>query len=258
MTYQVKLETFEGPLDLLLHLIRENRMDILDIPIAPITEEYLATIQMMEELDLSVAGEFLVMAATLVHLKSRMLLPPEALAEGEEAPEDPRTELVDRLLEYQRFKEVAAELASREAEQALRYTRGGPPLVGEVEGPLSLSLFDLLSAFRRVLQRAEGGPVLEITRETLDVGQRLLRILDGLSAQSPLPFAALFAGQRTRAELIVTFLALLEILRRGLASARQPEPFGEIMVYRALAPPAPEAVEAALREVSAPPVISDQ
>lgn len=253
MTYQVKLDTFEGPLDLLLHLIRENRMDILDIPIAHITEQYLAYVRMMEELDLAVAGEFLVMAATLVHLKSRILLPPEEPAEGEEPPEDPRTELMDRLLEYQRFKEVAAELASREAEQALRYTRGGPPLVGEVEGPLTLSLFDLLAAFRRVLQRAEGGPVLEITRETLDVGQRLLRILDALSAQSPLAFAALFEGQRTRGELIVTFLALLEILRRGLASARQPEPFGEIMLYRALAPPAPEAVEAALREVSSSP-----
>ena len=253
MTYQVKLDTFEGPLDLLLHLIRENRMDLLDIPIALITEQYLAYVRMMEELDLAVAGEFLVMAATLVHLKSRMLLPPEETAEGEEPPEDPRTELVDRLLEYQRFKEVAAELASREAEQALRYTRGGPPLVGEVEGPLTLSLFDLLAAFRRVLQSAEGGPVLEITRETLDVGQRLLRILDALSAQSPLAFASVFADQRTRGELIVTFLALLEILRRGLASARQPEPFGDILIYRALAPPAPEAVEAALREVSASP-----
>jgi segregation and condensation protein A len=253
VTYQVKLDTFEGPLDLLLHLIRENRMDLLDIPIALITEQYLAYVRMMEELDLAVAGEFLVMAATLVHLKSRMLLPPEETAEGEEPPEDPRTELVDRLLEYQRFKEVAAELASREAEQALRYTRGGPPLVGEVEGPLTLSLFDLLAAFRRVLQSAEGGPVLEITRETLDVGQRLLRILDALSAQSPLAFASVFADQRTRGELIVTFLALLEILRRGLASARQPEPFGDILIYRALAPPAPEAVEAALREVSASP-----
>jgi len=258
VTYQVKLETFEGPLDLLLHLIRENRMNILDIPIAAITEQYLVYIRLMEELDLAVAGEFLVMAATLVHLKSRMLLPPEAPADDEEALEDPRAELVDRLLEYQRFKEVAAELASREAEQGLRYTRGGPPLVGEVEGPLSLSLFDLLAAFRRVLQRAEGGPVLEITRETLDAGQRLLQILDALSAQSPVPFEALFAGQRTRAELIVTFLALLEILRRGLATARQPEPFGEIMLYRALAPPAPEAVEVALREVSSSQMISDQ
>ena len=258
MSYQVRLDTFEGPLDLLLHLIQENRLDILDIPIALITEQYLEYVRMMEELDLSMAGEFLVMAATLVHLKSRLLLPPETPAEGEEPHEDPRAELVDRLLEYQRFKEVAAELAAREAEQVLRYTRGGPPLVGEMEGPLSLSLFDLLAAFRRVLQRAEGGPVLEITRETLDVGQRLLRILDALNVRSPIPFAALFEGQRARGELIVTFLALLEILRRGLASARQPEAFGEIMVYRALAPPAPEALEAALREVSATSATNDK
>ncbi len=251
MTYRVKLDTFEGPLDLLLHLIRENRVNILDIPVALIAEQYLAYVRMMEELDLAVAGEFLVMAATLVHLKSRLLLPPEEPAEGEEAVEDPRAELVDRLLEYQRFKEVAADLAVREADEGLRFTRGGPPLVGEVEGPLTLSLFDLLAAFRRVLQRAEGGPVLEITRETLDVGQRLLRILDALSARSPLAFPALFEGQRTRGELIVTFLALLEILRRGLASARQAEPFAEIMVYRALTPPPAEAVEAAVREVAA-------
>ena len=258
MSYQVKLENFEGPLDLLLHLIHENQVDILNIPIAPITEQYLAYVQMMEELDLAVAGEFLVMAATLVHIKSRLLLPPEEPAEGEEPLEDPRTELADRLLEYQRFKEVAAELAAREAEQGLRFRRGGPPLVGEVEGSLSLSLFDLLAAFRRVLQRAEGGPVLEITRETLDVGQRLLHILDALSAQSPLPFEALFAGQRSRPELIVSFLALLEILRRGLATARQSELFGAIMVYRALVAPAAAAVEAAVREVSASPVVSDQ
>ena len=253
MSYQVKLETFEGPLDLLLHLIRENRMNVLDIPLAVVTQQYLEYIKLMEELDLGVAGEFLVMAATLVHMKSRMLLPPDETPEGEEPPEDPRTELVDRLLEYQRFKEGAADLAAREAEQGLRYTRGGPPLVGEVEGPLSLGLFELLAAFRRVLQRAEGGAVLEITRETLDVGQRLLRILDRLNAESPLAFTALFEGQRTRAELIVTFLALLEILRRGLASARQAEHLGEIMVYRALAPAAPEAVEAAVREVSSAP-----
>jgi segregation and condensation protein A len=250
VTYQVKLENFEGPLDLLLHLIRENQVDILNIPIALIAEQYLAYVKMMEELDLAVAGEFLVMAATLVHIKSRLLLPPEEPSEGEEPLEDPRTELVDRLLEYQRFKEVAGELAVREAEQGARFRRGGPPLVGEVEGPLSLSLFDLLAAFRRVLQRAEGGPVLEITRETLDVGQRLLHILDVLSGQSPVPFEALFAGQGSRAELIVTFLALLELLRRGLATARQSELFGEIMVYRALVAPPAEAVAAAVRSVS--------
>jgi segregation and condensation protein A len=250
VTYQIKLDAFEGPLDLLLHLIRENQLNILDIPLALIAEQYLAYIRMMEDLDLAVAGEFLVMAATLVHLKSRLLLPVEEPGEGEEPPEDPRTELVDRLLEYQRFKEAAQELAVREASQARRFIRGGPPLVGEVEGPLTISLFDLLAAFRRVLQRGEGGPVLEITREMLDVGQRLLRIVDQLNAQSPIAFEALFVGQRTRPEFIVTFLALLELLRRGLASARQAEVFGEIMVYRSLAPVTLEAVEAAARDVA--------
>jgi segregation and condensation protein A len=235
MTFQVKLEMFEGPLDLLLHLIREHQLDILDIPIATITDEYLRTLALMQELDLDVAGEFLLMAATLIHIKSRMLLPPEEGAEGEEAPpeEDPRAELVQRLLEYKRYKEAAQTLSLLEAEQARLHARGAPapPLV--VEGPLQVSLVELLRAFRDVLQRTDTAATpLTISREELNVGQRIVALVDQLAAESPLEFARLFPARATRAEVIVTFLALLEMLRRGLASARQAALCGPIMVYR--------------------------
>jgi segregation and condensation protein A len=237
MTFQVKLQAFEGPLDLLLHLIREHQIDILDIPIARITDEYLRTLALMQELDLDVAGEFLVMAATLIHLKSRMLLPPEETPDGEEGEEvDPRAELVDRLLEYQRFKEAAQTLGVLEGEQLLLHTRGAPAPALEVEGPLEIPLLDLLRAFRDVLRRAPAASPVEIRAEELNVGQRLVLLLDRLAQESPLPFDRLFEGQVRRVEIIVTFLALLEALRRGMARARQPEAHGPIMIYAALEP----------------------
>ncbi len=232
MTYQVKLEMFEGPLDLLLHLIREHQLDILDIPMATITDEYLRYLSLMQELDLDVAGEFLLMAATLIHIKSKMLLPPEEAAEGEEAEEeDPRAELVDRLLEYKKFKEAAQTLGVLEAEQSLLHPRGAPAIELTVEGPLTVSLFELMRAFRDVLRRADVPTPLEITPEELNVGQRIVHLLDRLAAESPLEFTNLFAGSTRRAEIIVTFLALLELLRRRLATARQAEPMGPIMIY---------------------------
>jgi segregation and condensation protein A len=235
MTFQVNLEMFQGPLDLLLHLIREHQLDILDIPMARITDEYLRTLALMQELDLDVAGEFLVMAATLIHIKSKMLLPPEEAAEGEEIEEkDPRAELVTRLLEYRKFKEAAQTLGILEAEQLLLHRRGAPALDLEVEGPLQVSMFELLRAFRDILQRADVATPIEITPEELSVGQRIVVLLDRLAAESPLEFANLFADTHRRVEIIVTFLALLELLRRRLATARQVEPLGPIMVYRAV------------------------
>ncbi len=235
MTYQVKLEMFEGPLDLLLHLIREHQLNILDIPMATITDEYLRYLTLMQELDLDVAGEFLLMAATLIHIKSKMLLPPEEAAEGEEAEEeDPRAELVDRLLEYKKYKEAAQTLGVLETEQSLLHRRGAPAIELTVEGPLSVSLFELMRAFRDVLRRADVPTPLEITPEELNVGQRVVHLLDRLAAESPLEFVGLFADSTRRAEIIVTFLALLELLRRRLASARQAEPMGPIMIYRSV------------------------
>ena len=238
MTYQVKLAMFEGPLDLLLHLIREHQLDILDIPMAKITEEYLRYLALMQELDLDVAGEFLLMAATLIHIKSKMLLPPDEAAEGEaEEEEDPRAELVDRLLEYKKFKEAAQTLGLLETEQALLQRRGAPAIELRVEGPLSVSLFELVRAFRDILLRADAPTPLEITPEELNVGQRIVILLDRLAAESPIEFTSLFAGSSRRAEVIVTFLALLELLRRRLATARQTEPLAAIMIYRGVESP---------------------
>jgi segregation and condensation protein A len=241
MTFQVKLQMFEGPLDLLLHLIREHQLDILDIPIATITEEYLRTLSLMQELDLDVAGEFLLMAATLIHIKSKMLLPPEETVEGDEATqEDPRAELVNRLLEYKTFKEAAQTLGLLESEQFLLHHRESAAIPLEVEGPLQISMLELLRAFQGILQRAETPAALEITAEELNVGQRIVSLIDRLAAESPLDFVRLFPAGARRAEIIVTFLALLELLRRGLAGARQPDALGPIMIYRAVERPGDE------------------
>ncbi len=234
MTFEIKLDAFEGPLDLLLHLIREHQINILDIPIATITDAYLERLARMQELDLDVAGEYLLMAATLIHIKSKMLLPPEEVTEGDEAvePEDPRAELVTRLLEYQKFKEAAQTLGLLESEAALLYRRGAQDLALEIEGPLETSMFELLKAFRRVLARAETVAPLEITPEELNVGQCLVTMVDRLAVESPLEFSRLFDQASRRVEIIVTFLALLELLRRRLATARQAEVLGPIMIYR--------------------------
>ena len=233
MTFQVKLGVFEGPLDLLLHLIREHQVDILDIPIATITDEYLRYLALMQELDLDVAGEFLLMAATLIHIKSKMLLPPDETADGEEAEqEDPRAELVNRLLEYKRFKEAAQTLGVLESETAYLHRRGAPAMEMEVEGPLQVSMVELLRALRDVLSRTEKAAPLEITPEEINVGQRIVMLIDRLAAESPIEFGQLFGSATRRVEVIVTFLALLEILRRRLASARQSEAMGPIMIYR--------------------------
>lgn len=232
MSYRVRLQMFEGPLDLLLYLIQVNEIDIYDIPIAKITEEYLGCLAGMEELDLEVAGEFLVLAATLIHIKSKMLIPVEETG-GEGAPaEDPRQELVERLLEYKRFKEAATRFEALEAGQALLYVRPPDPSVPVAEGPLEVNLSELLSAFMAVMQRAPEAVVGEITPERINVGERMVALLDRLSLESPLPFLALFDGAATRTLLVGTFLALLELLRRGLVRARQSEPGSEITVYR--------------------------
>ncbi len=235
MTFQIKLDVFEGPLDLLLHLIREHQLDILDIPMATITDEYLRYLALMQELDLDVAGEFLLMAATLIHIKSKMLLPPDEAADGEEnEEEDPRAELVSRLLEYKRFKEAAQTLGVLETETAYLHRRGAPAMEMEVEGPLQVSMVELLRALRDVLSRTDKAAPLEITAEELNVGQRIVMLMDRLAAESPVEFGRLFGDATRRVEVIVTFLALLELLRRRLATARQSEAMGPIMIYRAV------------------------
>jgi segregation and condensation protein A len=231
--YNIKLPVFEGPLDLLLHLIRENKVDIYDIPISLITGQYLHYIEMMKELDLEIAGEFLVMAATLVHIKSRMLLPADEEAPLEEM-EDPRLELVQRLLEYQAYKDAASILREREEEALKLFARNRTEFdedKGEVQELylFDLNLFDLLGAFKKMLDTAPP-EVRTITKETLTVKDRIMHIAERLEHVDAVRFEELFAERMTRIQLIVTFLALLELLRLGMARAYQEKEFGGIWI----------------------------
>ena len=229
--YNIKIPAFEGPFDLLLHLIRENKLDIYDIPIALITHQYLEHLELMKELNLEIAGEFLVMAATLIYIKSRMLLPPDEEVPPEEQ-EDPRNELVQRLLEYQKFKEAAVDLKSRESEWLKTFCREPIAESGEEEKELylfDLNLFDLLEAFKKLLDKAPPD-VIEITRETLTVKDRMSNIMEIIEGEEAIRFEALFAEGSTRIQLIVTFVALLELIRLGLVRAYQEKEFGKIWI----------------------------
>ena len=247
--YKIKLPEFEGPMDLLLHLIKENKVDIYDIPISLITGQYLEYIEIMKELDLEIAGEFLVMAATLIQIKSRMLLPPDEEALPEEM-EDPRLELVQRLLEYQAFKDAASILKEKEDERLKIFAR--PPEVPVEEETLvpelylfDVNLFDLLAAFKKLLSNAPP-EMRTITRETLTVKDKMLHIVDILENIESIRFEELFKGSFTRVQLIVTFLALLELLRLGLARVYQEQQFGNIWVINPQKQEAAGAEQAAL------------
>jgi segregation and condensation protein A len=230
MAYRVRLEVFEGPLDLLLHLIKKNELDIFDIPIAEITSDYLNYIKLFRRLNLDFAGEFLVMASTLIHIKSRMLLPSIETVEEEE-PEDPRLELAARLMEYQKFKEAASILKGKEAIQRDIY--GRLPIVPlDEDYTIEASLFDLVDAFQRVVFRVEK-EVREIIQEDIRVEDRIREILNLLENRRFINFETIFSGQRTKRLLIVTFLALLELVRLRTVFARQARPFGDIRIYRA-------------------------
>lgn len=235
--YNIKIPVFEGPFDLLLHLIRENKIDIYDIPIALITGQYLQYIEIMKELNLEIAGEFLVMAATLIHIKSRMLLPPDEEAPSEEL-EDPRLELVQRLLEYQAFKEAALSLRKREEEWMKVFRK--EPISGEAEEEelylFDINLFDLLEAFKKIIDKAPPD-VVSITKETLTVKDRMSVIMEILEGQETVRFEEIFkAGNDsqqeviTKIQLIITFIALLELIKLGLAKAYQERDFGNIWV----------------------------
>jgi segregation and condensation protein A len=226
----VKLERFEGPLDLLLHLIKRDEIDIYDIPIAHITEQYLAYIELMRALDLDVAGEFLVMAATLMRIKAKMLLP---LPQGEEEEEgDPREELVQRLVEYRQFKEAASTLKVREDERRQLFERGMVP--GEDEaGPLPLApatLFDLLDALNRVLARVPEPTIYEVRAQVYEVDDKMDLIRRVVGDGTRVSFFELLSRCHVRAEMIVTFIALLELIKIGVIMAVQPERFGDIQL----------------------------
>jgi segregation and condensation protein A len=225
--YNIKIPVFEGPFDLLLHLIKENKIDIYDIPIALITGRYLQYIEIMKELNLEIAGEFLVMAATLIYIKSRMLLPPDEESSPEEL-EDPRLELVNRLVEYQTFKEAAFNLRKRE-EEWMKVFQKEP--VSDEEGIYlsDVNLFDLLGAFKKILDTAPP-ELISITKETLTVKDKMSVIMEILEEQEAIRFEEMFKEGVTRLQLIITFIALLELIRLGLAKAYQEKEFGKIWV----------------------------
>jgi len=243
--YAVKLAVFEGPLDLLLHLIRQNEVDITDIPIARIAEQYLATIEWMQELDLDVAAEYLVMAATLALIKSRMLLPDESQEDDEGV--DPRAELVQRLLEYQRFKEAAATLSNRRllGRDVFSVIGPGPEKTPDAEREIEVGLFDLIAAFREVLDHSKSAEWKhEVETEQVTVRSRMMVVMDLLETHESIEFRQIFeapgedAGPTSRAVLVATFLAILELARltalriyQGLSERGTPE--GPIRVRRA-------------------------
>jgi segregation and condensation protein A len=241
IAYTVKTEAFEGPMDLLLHLIKKNEVDIYNIPIAEITRQYLAYLDVMRELNLDVAGDFLVMASTLVQIKSKMLLPVAADEEAEdESGEDPRTELVRRLLEYQKYKEAAVALASRELldRDIFARTFESPELADlpAEDAPLELDLVELVNAFRRVLEKAPQESFHEVGSENISIADRISDILEFLQGKELVVFEDLFQGSLTREYLVATFLAILELCRLKLIKLTQVESFGQIWIKPAVVP----------------------
>ena len=231
----MQLDIFEGPLDLLLHLIKKSEVSITDIPIATITEQYLAALELMQSLNLDVAGEFLVMAATLIHIKSRMLLPAGEDEGEEDEGVDSREELVRRLLEYQRFKEAAGQLEQREVLTRDVFVRSASP-TEEIEPPsfAEVSIFDLLTALRRVLERLpQDRDIHEVTLDKITVREKMTLLLDRLRLGGTLLFESLFSEARSKLEVIVTFLAMLELVKVRAIRILQEELTGPIVVESA-------------------------
>jgi segregation and condensation protein A len=237
LPYQVRIDKFEGPLDLLLHLIKKNEINIYDIPIAMIAQQYLSYIEAMKDLNLTVAGEFLVMAATLLQIKSKMLLPVEETADDDEEGPDPREELVRRLLEYKTFKEAARQLDNQERMWREIYSRPAALRedVAQSDETLldNIGLFDLVDALQEILNRNPGKKLLEIIPDNLTVRDRMTVILEALEGQESIGFEALFEASCHRLVIIVTFLALLELIRVRTVRAYQAENFGPILLSRA-------------------------
>jgi len=233
--YPVRLSQFEGPLDLLLHLIRKHHIDIYDIPITLITQQYLEYLELMQELDLDIAGDFLVMAATLIHIKSRMLLPRPDPSQ-EEPEEDPRETLVRRLLEHQQFKAAAGLLHDREIQRSAQRRRPDERIaavVGEPPEPeVEVDLFSLMAAFRQVLERARHRTKVMLPSEHISIESRIETMLARLSDTEACGFEDLFADVQTKPGIVVTFLALLEMIRLKLIRVFQQGSFGAIRVYR--------------------------
>ena len=238
MNYQCNLDIFEGPLDLLLHLIKEQKMDIYDIRIAEITRQYLTYLDLLSELNLEMVGEYLVMAAELAKIKSKTLLPTSETEEDALAAtgEDPRAELMRRLLEYQRYKEAAFELRQKEYDQQQLFSRTGEFVLDNSEQELLIeaNVFDLLTAFQKVLKEKSFKKNYEIKITVLSVSDRIGDILEILNASESITFDSFFTTLNTKQEVIVTFLAILELMRMQLIRSQQARQFDVIRIYAAV------------------------
>ncbi|MFO0804550.1 MAG: segregation/condensation protein A [Gemmataceae bacterium] len=245
MSYAVELETFHGPLDLLLHLVKKNEVDVLDIPIATVTEQFLAYLQLMQELDLDLAGEFVVMAATLMEIKSRMLLPHEEHEEEEEG-DDPRRELVKQLLEYRRFKDAAAALEACSERQGERLPRHDVLETATKTDPQvkPVELWDLVSAFARLVRETQALQTNTIAVDDTPQFVHEERILNRLAEEGRIPFAAAFDPPYWKARLIGIFLAILELIRNRGVGVEQGEEKSEIWLVKPNPAPLEPAAQA--------------
>jgi segregation and condensation protein A len=239
MACLVRTEAFEGPLDLLLHLIKKNEVDIYNIPIAEITRQYIDYLDLMRELNLDIAGEFLVMASTLIQVKSQMLLPHHPDAESfEDEGEDPRAELVKRLLDYERFREASLDLVSRQVLERDVFARKFPSVeLAEIEpeeAPLEIELFELVDAFRRILAKAPKESFHEVGSENISIADRIADLLDFMQGKDMVSFEDLFLGNLSREFIVATFLAVLELCRLRMIRISQAESYGVIWVRTAI------------------------
>ena len=236
MSYKIKLEMFEGPLDLLLYLVKKDHLNIYDIPIAKVTEQYMQYLNLIQLLDLNIAGEFLVMAATLMEIKSKMLLPAAEIPQAEQEQEDPRAELVKRLLEYEKFKEIAQNLRQRETDQREVFKR--PPsemdkeAVGEGAVYFEASIFDLINAFSEALKDIPKELFYEVIKDEFTIDEKIHDILHLLLIKPSVSITELFSKAKNKMEIIVIFLAILELIRLKEIIACQKGLFQEIMVTR--------------------------
>jgi segregation and condensation protein A len=234
MAYTVKLNKFEGPLDLLLFLIKKNEVDIYDIPITTITAQYLEYLDIIQSLDLEIASDFILMAATLMRIKAQMLLPQPEL---EEEFEDPRKEIVERLIEYKKYKELAKGLAEMEDNQRHFFPRTffyleDNGFEDSVLHASNVSLFDLIAVFKEVIERASHKSYHNVAEVEISIDEQITYLLDQLALKGEALFIDLISDFKNRVVIIATFLAILELIRRGLIIVRQSSPFGEIWIYK--------------------------
>lgn len=238
MAYKIKLDIFEGPLDLLLYLVRKNHLNIYDIPISDITDQYIEYLNLMQMLDLNIAGEFIVMAATLMQIKSKMLLPAEENQQEEGQEEDPRAELVRRLLEYEKFKEIANSLREKEEQQREVFKRPHTDKPKEASGgqdePMyfEANIFDLINAFTQALKDVPRELFYEVVKDEFSVEEKIHTILHLLLLRQTLPVSELFAKAASKIEIVVTFLAVLELVKMREVVILQTETFREILISR--------------------------